>query len=57
VTLANAGALRVTNAITVRSVPGERFDRIVKYDLGSAPEGRLEESIVSSVPEDDEVPF
>jgi DNA repair protein RadD len=57
VTLANAGALRVTNAITVRSVPGERFDRIVKYDLGSAPEGRLEESIVSTVPDDDEVPF
>lgn len=57
VTLANAGALRVTHAITVRSVPGERFDRIVKYDLGSAPEGRLEESIVSTVPDDDEVPF
>lgn len=53
VTLANAGALRVTHAITVRSVPGERFDRIVKYDLGGMPESEPEPAF--SI--DDDVPF
>ncbi len=38
VTLAEAGALCATNAITIRSCPGERFDRIVHYDLGEKPE-------------------
>ncbi|MFO0975956.1 MAG: DEAD/DEAH box helicase family protein [Planctomycetaceae bacterium] len=53
VTLANAGALRVTHAITVRSVPGERFDRIVKYDLGGVPETEPEPAFSG----DDDVPF
>jgi DNA repair protein RadD len=52
-TLANAGALRVTHAITVRSVPGERFDRIVKYDLGGIPEAEPEPAFSG----DDDVPF
>lgn len=53
VTLANAGSLRVTHAITVRSVPGERFDRIVKYDLGGVPETEPEPAFSG----DDDVPF
>jgi DNA repair protein RadD len=53
VTLANAGALRLTHAITVRSVPGERFDRIVKYDLG----GMLEIDPEPAFAGDDDVPF
>jgi len=38
VTLAEAGALCQTNTITVRSIPGERFDRIVGHDLDAKPE-------------------
>jgi DNA repair protein RadD len=53
VTLANAGALRLTHAITVRSVPGERFDRIVKYELGGMPEIDPELAVAG----DEDVPF
>ncbi|MEI8194332.1 MAG: DEAD/DEAH box helicase family protein [Phycisphaerae bacterium] len=38
VTLANAGALAETLSITVRSVAGEKFDRIVDCELGAKPE-------------------
>ena len=38
VALANDGALADTLAITVRSVAGERFDRITDYELGAKPE-------------------
>jgi len=38
VELANAGALAHTKSITVRSVAGEKFDRIVDYELGEKPE-------------------
>ncbi|QDT34006.1 DEAD/DEAH box helicase [Thalassoglobus polymorphus] len=53
VELAEAGALCATHAIVVRSVPGERYDRIVGYDLAEKPE---------PVPwgdsfDDEEVPF
>jgi DNA repair protein RadD len=37
VTLAEAGALAQTQSITVRSVAGEKFDRIIDYQLGSIP--------------------
>ncbi|HNO77616.1 MAG TPA: DEAD/DEAH box helicase family protein [Phycisphaerae bacterium] len=37
VTLAEAGALAQTQSITVRSVAGEQFDRIIDYQLGSIP--------------------
>ncbi|MBI2933559.1 MAG: DEAD/DEAH box helicase family protein [Planctomycetes bacterium] len=37
VTLADAGAIAVTKRITVRSVAGEDFDRIVGYELGAKP--------------------
>jgi hypothetical protein len=56
VTLANAGALKVTHAITVRSVAGERFDRIVKYDLRDMPEDPSAE-VVAAAFSDDETPF
>jgi DNA repair protein RadD len=36
--LANAGALAKTQKITVRSVAGEPFERIVDYELGPMPE-------------------
>lgn len=38
VELAEAGALCPTHSITVRTVAGERFDRIAAYDLGPRPE-------------------
>ena len=38
VTLADAGALCATHAITVRSIAGERYDRIVEYALDEKPE-------------------
>jgi hypothetical protein len=56
VTLANAGAMKVTHAITVRSVAGQRFDQIVKYELGESPESPEGEAVASTV-SDDEVPF
>lgn len=36
--LAEAGALRLARAITVRAVPGQRFPRIVAHELGPWPE-------------------
>lgn len=38
VDIANAGGLAATKSITVRTVAGERFDRIVDYQLGEKPE-------------------
>jgi len=38
--LANAGALCETRSITVRSMVGEEYDRIVGYELGAKPEWR-----------------
>ena len=35
--LAEAGALAETKSITVRSVTGETFDRIISYELGDKP--------------------
>jgi DNA repair protein RadD len=37
VSMASGGALCETKAITVRSVAGEKYDRIVGYDLGEKP--------------------
>lgn len=37
VALAEAGALALTRAITVRSVAGEKYDRIIDYQLGPMP--------------------
>lgn len=39
VDIANAGGLAATKSITVRTVAGEKFDRIVDYEMGDRPEG------------------
>jgi DNA repair protein RadD len=38
VDIANAGGLASTKAIVVRAVAGEKFDRIVDYELDEKPE-------------------
>jgi len=40
VDLARSGALAPTKAITVRSIAGEDFDRIIGYQLGAKPPSR-----------------
>ncbi|MEX0718035.1 MAG: DEAD/DEAH box helicase family protein [Planctomycetaceae bacterium] len=52
VAIANAGGLAFTDAITVRYVVGEKFDRIVGYKLGELPEAVLAGGI-----DLDDVPF
>jgi DNA repair protein RadD len=37
VSLAQAGRLAATHAITVRSVSGDEYDRIIGYELGDVP--------------------
>ena len=55
VALANCGALALTKTITVRSVAGERFDRIVDYELGEKPEAVWQATAVGDF--DDDCPF
>ncbi len=61
VDLAEAGALAPTHAITVRSVTGEKYDRIVGYQLGDKPQSIAVAETPSREPEytipDDEIPF
>ncbi len=66
VALAHAGALASPDTITVRSVAGEKYDRIVSCELGARPDPadlRLPEipasalAGVSDGPPDDEIPF
>lgn len=38
VEIAEAGGLAITQRIVVRTVAGEKFDRIVGYTLGPMPE-------------------
>ena len=52
VELAEAGALALTEKITVRSVAGEKHDRIVAYELGPLPEPVACESRI-----EEEAPF
>ena len=42
VVLAQDGALAKTQSITVRSVAGEQFDRVIRYEVGDRPEYRPE---------------
>ena len=63
VDICDAGGIAPTSAITVRSVAGEKFDRIVDYRLGAIPprlDGR-DEQIDGDLPEsvwpEDEIPF
>jgi DNA repair protein RadD len=67
VAAAQAGALAPTRSITVRSVSGEKYDRIVSHELGEKPPAiddafsDVDESDLASVPEyvpaDDDLPF
>lgn len=55
VELANAGALALTKSITVRTVAGEKFDRIVDYELGEKPEPVPVEAYATT--DLDDIPF
>jgi len=55
VDIANAGGLASTRVITVRSVVGEKYDRIVGYQLGPKPVRELEPEYVPA--DDDIIPF
>jgi len=65
VELAENGALAETTSITVRSIAGEKYDRIVDYELGPAPprlDGSDESEEWGEIPDyetvpDDEIPF
>jgi DNA repair protein RadD len=63
---AEHGALAATKSITVRSVAGEEFDRIVGYELGEKPAYRepgwdddagAGETVASTVDDADDIPF
>jgi DNA repair protein RadD len=55
VDIANAGGLAVAKSITVRTVAGEKFDRIVDYELGEKPEALPVDD--ARQPVTDEIPF
>ena len=61
VELAEAGALAQPLSITVRSVTGEKFDRITNYELGAIPTavaaGNAPEEPDYNWPDDDDIPF
>ena len=56
VELAQAGCLTPTSAITVRSVAGEQYDRIVRHTLGDQPSPDLVGD-PQYVPAEDDIPF
>ncbi len=51
--LANCGAVAHTEVVTVRSVAGEKFERIINYKLGAKPEP----SVLHAAIDLDDVPF
>lgn len=53
VDIANAGGVALSEAITVRCVAGQKFDRIIAYELGELPEPVFHQPSFN----DDEVPF
>ena len=55
VDIANAGGVAMTKSITVRSVAGEKFDRIVDYELGEKPEPLPLHTVMGYTEE--EIPF
>ncbi|MBI1373334.1 MAG: DEAD/DEAH box helicase [Phycisphaera sp.] len=62
VELAEAGALAHVHGITVRHVSGEKYDRIVDYQLGDRPPAVTAGDLAGGEPDympipDDEVPF
>jgi DNA repair protein RadD len=42
--LAEAGLLASPNSITVRSIAGQKYDRIIGYELGEIPSTAIEEA-------------
>ena len=56
VDLATAGALCKTKGITIRSVAGQKYDRIINYDLGEKLPQEVDEGAVLAEPEPDYVP-
>jgi len=61
VLIASAGAMAPTVQITVRSVTGEKFDRIIDYQLGAIPPRTRGDSDNGDLPDyswaGDEIPF
>ena len=55
VEIAEGGGVAIAEAITVRSVTGEKYDRIVEYKLGPVPEAVLSNGFAGYDPED--IPF
>jgi hypothetical protein len=55
VDIANAGGVAHTHKITVRKVTGEKFDRIVDYQLGEKPEALPADVLLGY--DDDDIPF
>lgn len=55
VDIANAGGVAATHKITVRSVTGEKFDRIIDYELGEKPEPLPVDAIPGF--DDSDIPF
>ena len=59
--LASAGALAPTTQITVRSVTGEKYDRIIAHSLGPIPPRRVSDHDDNNLPDyewaGDEIPF
>lgn len=54
VDIANAGGVARVDSVTVRSVAGEKYDRIIGYKLGPLPEPVLAGDAVN---QDDDIPF
>lgn len=62
VELANAGALAKARAITIRSVTGEKYDRIVAHELDEVPQAVGAGDLAGGEPDymhipDEEIPF
>lgn len=61
--LADAGALAETKQITVRTVSGQKYERIIRYELGEKPPRvemgaeRDDGSLPEYVPAEDDIPF
>ncbi|MBW1649033.1 MAG: hypothetical protein JRJ72_13200, partial [Deltaproteobacteria bacterium] len=55
VDIAEAGGVATTHKITVRHVSGEKYDRIIDYELGEKPEPVPLEVAMGLDPED--IPF
>jgi DNA repair protein RadD len=57
VAIAMAGGLAIATTITVRSVAGEKYDRIARHTLGDLPEAVEHTDASSNSLEDDDLPF